>query len=60
MRNSQVRVEAIVARQESNAVLSALRAKLAPNCGLMVFVDDVHVTKIANFELAGENRPAHS
>lgn len=60
MRNSQIRIEAIVPRQESDAVLSHLRAKLAPNCGLMVFVDDIQVTKIANFELAGEAKPAHS
>jgi MFS superfamily sulfate permease-like transporter len=60
MRNTQIRVEAIVPRQESDAILSALRAKLAPNCGLTVFIDDVEVTKIANFELAGEVKPAHS
>ena len=60
IRNSQVRVEAIVPRQESDAVLANLRAKLAPNCALTVFVDEVQVTKIANFDLAGETKPAHS
>jgi len=60
IRNSQVRVEAIVPRQESDAVLANLRSKLAANCALTVFVDDVQVTKIANFELAGEAKPAHS
>ena len=60
VRDSQVRVEAIVPRQESDAVLANLRAKLAPNCALIVFVDDVQVTKIANFDLAGETKPAHS
>lgn len=60
IRNSQVRVEAIVPRQESEAVLANLRSKLAANCALTVFVDEVQVTKIANFDLAGENKPAHS
>jgi hypothetical protein len=60
IRNSQVRVEAIVPRQESEAVLANLRSKLAANCALTVFVDEVQVTKIANFDLAGETKPAHS
>ena len=57
IRNSQVRVEAIVPRQESDAVLATLRTKLAANHSLTVFVDDVQVTKIANFELTGEAKP---
>ena len=60
IRNSQVRVEAIVPRQESDAVLANLRSKLAANCALTVFVDEVQVIKIANFDLAGETKPAHS
>lgn len=60
IRNSQVRVEAIVPRQESDLVLANLRSKLEPNHTLTVFVDDVQVTKIANYELTGETKPAHS
>lgn len=60
IRNSQVRIEAIVPRPESDLVLAALRSKLAANHSLTVFVDDVQVTKIANFELTGEAKPAHS
>ena len=60
MRNSQVRVETIVPRQESDGVLAILRTKLAPNHGLTIFLDDVQVMKIANFELAGETKPAHA
>jgi hypothetical protein len=60
IRRSQVRVEAIVPRIESDGVLSILRTKLAPNHGLTIFLDDVQVMKIANFELAGEAKPAHS
>lgn len=60
IRNSQVRVEAIVPREESDAVLANLRSKLAANCALTVFVDEVQVAKIANFDLAGETKPAHS
>lgn len=59
IRGEQVRVEAIVPRQESDAVLANLRSKLAANCALTVFIDEVQVAKIANFDLAGEAKPAH-
>lgn len=60
IRGAQVRVEAIVPRHESDNVLANLRAKLAANHSLTVFVDEVQVTKIANFELTSEAKPAHS
>jgi MFS superfamily sulfate permease-like transporter len=60
IRSSQVRIEAIVPRIESDGVLSILRTKLAPVHGLTIFLDDVQVMKIANFELTGETKPAHT
>lgn len=60
IRNSQVRVEAIVPRQECDGVLTSLRTKLAPNHGLTLFVDDVQLMKIANYELAGETKATHA
>jgi MFS superfamily sulfate permease-like transporter len=53
---SLVRVEAIVPRPELDGMLANLRGKLAPNRTITLFVDDVDLLKIANFDLAGEAR----
>ena len=56
--SGSVRVEAIIPRPELDGLLAGLRAKLAPNRSITLFIDDVDLLKIANFELAGEARAA--